>query len=70
MKTEDYEPMTSVEIKVADLTGEVRTYTTIRNQWDCNIYDMVDMFKSVLLSMGFQPENIAEVLGEDIPQYE
>lgn len=59
------EPYTSMEIEVCDLTGEVRIFATKRNQWDCNGNDMVEMFKSLLLSMGYQPQTVAEVLGEE-----
>jgi hypothetical protein len=26
--------------------------------WDCNVDDMLDMFKSILLAMGYHPDNL------------
>jgi hypothetical protein len=44
--------------------GKHRKFIAETNQWDCTLDDMMEMFKGLLLCLGFSSKNIDDYLGE------
>jgi phosphoribosylanthranilate isomerase len=49
------------------VTHEDKTTTASvsRPEWDADVYQLADMFESLLLAGGFHPDNIKEILKDE-----
>jgi hypothetical protein len=47
------------------INDKVTEATIVNDRWDMDIYEMVDMFKSLLLAAGWSPDNIKEILKDE-----
>jgi len=64
MKADIDTTYTKLTIEVKGFEGDVTRYVSSRNSWDCGADDLTEMFRGLLLSMGFNDATVKEVLGE------
>ena len=55
---------TKLSLEICGPEKEKRESIIIRNGWDLNISDMVEMFSSLLLAEGYSQSVVEEYLGE------
>jgi hypothetical protein len=42
--------------------GDLKEVSIHNDRWDTNIFEMADMFESLLLAAGYHPDSIEEIL--------
>ena len=55
------------EVKFGD---ELKTYEITTDKWDCNVEDIHYLLRSLVLAMGFHPNNVDEIFGDNMEEPE